>query len=136
MSGDPTALYQAAVLELARNPDNEGPLEGETHYAKKTNPLCGDRVTVHLQIEDGRVQRVTFEARGCAIAKASASLMTQVVRGLEPEAAQALGAALRAALEGAQVELGALEPLRAVSSFPARTKCATLPWDTLDAALE
>lgn len=136
MSDDPRALYQAVVLEHSRHPRNEGRLEDATHQAKKTNPLCGDRVTVYARVVDGRIEAVRFEARGCAIAKASASLLTEAARGTSPDEARALGAALAAAVKGEEIALGALEPLRAVSSFPSRRRCATLAWETLAAALD
>jgi len=135
MSDDPQDLYPAAVLEHSKHPKNEGPLEGETHHARRTNPLCGDRVTVHLRVAEGVIEAATFEARGCAIAKASASMLTEAVRGQTPEAARAQGAALAEAVKGEPAELGPIEPLRAVARFPSRTKCATLAWETLAAAL-
>ena len=135
MSEDVKQLYQAAVLEHSKQPRNEGKLASATHRARATNPLCGDRVTLHLELRDDLVVAATFEARGCAICKASASMLTEAVAGLAVTEAQALGRALTAALDGDEAaELGAIAPLRGVRAFPSRRRCATLPWETFDKA--
>lgn len=136
MSDDVKALYQAAVLEHSKQPRNEGKLDGATHSARASNPLCGDRVTLHLRVTCEVVDAATFEVRGCAICKASASMLTEAVTGRGVADGQALGQALGAALAGdAEASLGAIEALRGVTAFPSRKRCATLPWETFEKAL-
>ena len=142
---DAKTLYQALVLDHGKSPRNEGPLEGETHTATARNPLCGDRVTVHALVDEGGIiRRATFEARGCMIARASASLLTESVVGQDAAAAMALvrmlDALVAGAGAGAEPPAGrdlpeALEPLRGVQQFPARRACVTLPWHALRDAL-
>ncbi|MDB4944152.1 MAG: system NifU family Fe-S cluster assembly protein [Labilithrix sp.] len=135
---DAKTLYQELVLDHGKSPRNEGPLEGATHDATAKNPLCGDRVTVHAKVTGRHVEVTSFEARGCMIAKASASLLTEAVRDLDVGAARALVAAVEAlvvAVPDEAGELGPLEALRGVSAFPARRACVTLAWRALDDAL-
>ncbi len=94
-----TDLYQEVVLDHGKRPRNYGPLEGETHRAEGMNPLCGDRITVHARVDGGAVREVKFEGQGCAISKASASVMTGVVKGKTAAEVDALIRALRAAKE-------------------------------------
>ena len=136
---DAKTLYQELVLDHGKAPRNEGPLEGETHTATVRNPLCGDRVTVHAILDEGGViRRATFEARGCMIARASASLLTETVVGHDAADATTLVGALDALVTGAELPRdlpSALEPLRGVQQFPARRACVTLPWHALRDAL-
>jgi nitrogen fixation protein NifU and related proteins len=131
------ALYQEVVLLHGNAPRNEGPLDGATHEATKKNPLCGDRVTVRLRVEGGVVRAVRFEARGCMIARASASMMTEAVTGRRVEEALALVATLDALVTGAAppLDAGVLEPLRGVRDFPARRGCVTLAFRALAEAV-
>ena len=129
-------LYQATILEHDRAPRNYGCLAHPTHRAEGYNPLCGDRVRVTLTVKDERLAELTFEADGCAISRASASLMTEHLRGqklseIEP-AIRAFEAMLRSgAAAPALSELGALQGIR---RFPSRMRCATLAWlSVLDA---
>lgn len=132
------ALYEAQIVEHSKRPRNQGPLEGATHQAKGINPLCGDRVTIHLRLVDGRIAAATFEARGCAIACASASMLTEAVQGLDADGARARAERLDALVEGAPAgdDDGSLSPLAGVRRFPSRKRCATLPWTTLLEALD
>jgi nitrogen fixation NifU-like protein len=141
---DLRALYEEVILDHNRNPRNypKRP-DGTNHSAEGHNPLCGDHVSVHLRVENGVIQDVGFEGDGCAISTASASLMTEALKG-KPEAdAKALFKRIHDALmtEGANSDrvtesLGKLAVLLGVKQYPMRVKCATLPWHTLQAALK
>ena len=134
-------LYQDLILDHGRNPRNYGlPQEGN-HMARGNNPLCGDRIVVRLLCREGRIESIGFEGSGCAISQAAASTMTEAVRGKTLEEADALFERFhRLTTEGgvgeAELEdLGKLAAFSGVVEFPARVKCATLPWHTLRAAL-
>jgi nitrogen fixation NifU-like protein len=134
-------LYQQLILDHYRRPRNRRRLEAADRQAEGHNPLCGDHVTVFLKIEDGVVREVTFEGGGCAISTASASIMTEALRGKTLEEAKALfrrfhGLITGEAQEGAEGGLGKLAVFSGVCQYPARVKCATLAWHTLDAALQ
>jgi nitrogen fixation protein NifU and related proteins len=132
-------LYQEAVLAHNRRPNNFRALDG-ARRAEGHNPLCGDRVTVYLRVDDGVITDAAFQGSGCAIATASASLMTDAVRGQTVAVAAGLLDRFRrmiAAPPGGPVdELGALTALAGVRLFPTRVKCATLPWHALQAAMQ
>ncbi|HYW32495.1 MAG TPA: SUF system NifU family Fe-S cluster assembly protein [Gemmatimonas sp.] len=136
---DLTDLYQSVILDHNRKPRNFGPLEGANRHADGKNPLCGDTVTVELQVEDDRISDVKFTGQGCAISKASASLMTAAVKGKSRSEAEALFGRFHAMVlgqaEGTKEELGQLVVFSGVSRFPVRVKCASLAWHTLKAAL-
>jgi nitrogen fixation NifU-like protein len=138
-------LYQDIILDHGRHPRNFRPIENPTHTAKGHNPLCGDRVTVYLSIAGDRIDDVSFEGRGCAISTAAASLMTEVLKGKTLAEAQALFARFHAAVTGGDAaalpealadDAERLEPLTGVKAYPARVKCATLPWHAFEAALK
>ncbi len=134
-------LYQQVILDHYRSPRNFGALEPASVCIEGHNPLCGDRIKVYLRAAGARIDRVSFEGVGCAISTASASLMTEAVRGLERSEAEALMAAFLALMTGDNdgsngVPLGKLEVLSGVRDFPVRIKCATLAWHALRAALE
>jgi nitrogen fixation NifU-like protein len=138
-------LYQQLILDHNRRPRNRRRMEDPTARAEGYNPLCGDRVTVYLHVEDGVVTDASFEGSGCAISTATASLMTQAIRGRTvAEARQMFERFHRmltsdpatASLEEASAGLGKLAALGGVRRFPARVKCATLAWHTLEAALQ
>jgi len=142
MASDLTQLYQEVILEHSRHPRNSGRPEGADREARGNNPLCGDRVTVYLAVQDGRIADVGFEARGCAISIASASMMSEMLKGKTVEEAKALFERFHALVTGAAAgdaaaegldELGALA---GVKDFPTRIKCATLPWHAMIAATE
>lgn len=132
-------LYQEVILDHGRRPRNFGPLAGANRHAEGFNPLCGDRLTLHLQVEDGVIRAARFEGSGCAISTASASLMTEALKGKTQAEAEALFGAFHSMLtapDGAEAaDLGKLEVLAGVREFPTRVKCATLAWHTLEAAL-
>ena len=131
-------LYQDLILDHGKRPRNFGPLPGCTHEAEGLNPFCGDQVHVRLILEGDRLQEVRFEGAGCAISTASASMMTQMVKGKTIEEAQALFSRFHdAALGRAEPEnLGELEALCGVKDYPNRIKCATLAWHALVKAIE
>lgn len=133
------SLYQEIVREHGKNPRNHRRIEGAAH-ARGDNPMCGDRVDVFLARDaSGAISDAAFLAKGCAICIASGSLMTEAVRGLDAAAARALSAGFRAwAKTGERPEAmpDSLAPLAAVHDYPSRVKCATLPWVTLEAALD
>lgn len=139
---DARALYQAVIVDHDRAPRNAGPLPTATHHATADNPLCGDEVTVHLALAaDRTITDVRFEARGCALARAAASLMTERVRHLDPVAARALAARfarfVRAdATPADAADLGDLAAFIGVRTFRSRQACATLPFRALLAALD
>jgi len=133
-------LYQEVLLDHNRRPRNFGRLAGANRSAEGFNPLCGDKLTLYLKLVDGVIEGVSFEGAGCAISTASASLMTEALKGKTEQEAQALFEGFHALLttgHGADsaVPLGKLEVLSGVHEFPVRVKCATLAWHTLHAAL-
>ncbi|MFP3566535.1 Fe-S cluster assembly sulfur transfer protein SufU [Paraburkholderia sp. SIMBA_030] len=135
-------LYQEVIFDHYRRPRNHGVLAGANRKAEGYNPLCGDKVTLYLRIEDGIVKDVSFEGSGCAIATASASLMTEALKGKTEAEAQALFGRFREMVTASGLvpvgapDLGKLAALSGVREFPARVKCATLAWHTLHAALQ
>jgi nitrogen fixation NifU-like protein len=135
-------LYQQVIIDHSRNPRNYKELEHPSHSAEGYNPLCGDLITVYLVVEDDVVTDVSFKGSGCAISKASASLMTAAVKGRTVSEAEELFARFREMVTSehdAEVDeeaLGKLTVLSGVREFPVRVKCATLAWHTLHSALE
>ena len=138
---DLTELYQEMILDHNRSPRNFRQMEDATSTAKGHNPLCGDNVTIYVKLEGDRIIDVSFEGSGCAISKASASMMTAELKGKTREEAERLFERVHDMLTreaGSFVdidELGKLAVLSGVSEFPARVKCASLPWHTVHAAL-
>jgi nitrogen fixation NifU-like protein len=141
MMSDLRDLYQEVILDHNKKPRNYGKLDDANRELEGYNPLCGDRLTIYLRVEDGVVQAVRFEGSGCAISTASTSMMTEAVKG-KPEAdVRALFDRFHAlvtgkAASGSEDDLGKLRVFAGVSEFPIRVKCATLAWHTLIAALE
>ncbi|MGC2110934.1 MAG: SUF system NifU family Fe-S cluster assembly protein [Candidatus Korobacteraceae bacterium] len=133
-------LYQDVILEHSKAPRNYRELPAANHKAEGFNPLCGDHFTVYLDLEGDSIRDVTFQGSGCAISKASASMMTQAVKGKSREDATKLFEHFHRLVtghaNGNQTELGKLAVFSGVSEFPVRVKCATLAWHTLQAALE
>lgn len=133
-------LYQSVILDHYKKPRNQGRPEGADREAEGVNPLCGDHVHVYARLADGRIAAVGFEGSGCAISTASASLMTEAVRGREVAEVQALFERFHELVTGRgdvdPESLGKLAVLAGVREFPARIKCATLAWHALRAALE
>lgn len=134
-----TDLYQEVILDHSRHPRNFGRAEDANREAKGYNPLCGDRIAIYLRVEDGVIADVTFEAKGCAISLASASMMTEMIKGRSEEEASALFGQFHALVtgngEGEGGDLDDLEALGGVREFPSRIKCATLAWHAMKAAL-
>jgi len=139
---DLSDLYQEVILDHNRRPRNFGPLATANHVAKGHNPLCGDRLTLYVQLDGDRLTNVAFEGSGCAISKASASLMTDAVKGHTVEEAMTLFAQVHTMLtlpldQAVDDEaVGKLAVLSGVREFPIRIKCASLPWHTLKQALQ
>lgn len=136
-------LYQSVILEHDRNPRNFRVLEGPHHEAEGYNPLCGDRVKVMVTVADGRIADLSFQGSGCAISKASASLMTEALKGRTVEEAERLFEEFRGRLTGGEPEgrkggdlPSRLRALEGVRAFPMRVKCATLAWHALKEALD
>jgi nitrogen fixation NifU-like protein len=137
VSTDLQELYQQVILDHNRRPRNFRPIE-TGQKAEGYNPLCGDRVTVYLRVENGRIADASFEGSGCAISKASASLMTDAVKGKTIEEAEALFEGFHRMItsnpDEPVADLGKLSVFAGVRQFPVRVKCASLPWHTLRAA--
>ena len=131
-------LYQEVILDHNRRPRNFGPLPAANHRAEGNNPLCGDRVTVYLDVEGDRIRDVSFEGAGCAISTASASLMTEALKGRSVEEARHLFHGFHELVtKGDEGEdLGKLAVFTGVREYPMRVKCATLAWHTFLAALD
>ena len=133
------SIYQEVILDHNRRPRNFGPLPASNHQAEGNNPLCGDKVTVFLDLAAGRIRDLAFQGAGCAISTASASLMTEALKGQTVEEARRLFHVFQdlvttGAGEGSP-ELGKLAVFTGVREYPMRVKCATLAWHTLLAAL-
>jgi nitrogen fixation NifU-like protein len=135
-------LYQEVILDHGKRPRNFGPLEGATHHAEGLNPLCGDHLEVQARVEDGKVREAHFTGTGCAISRASASVMTGLVKGKSPEEIDRMFETFHALVTegpGAAQDpeaLGKLAVFGGVHEFPTRVKCASLAWHTLRAALK
>ena len=138
---DLSELYQEILLEHNSKPRNFRKLEQATQSAEGYNPLCGDRITLYLSLEDGVIADVAFQGSGCAISRASASMLTQSIKGQTVAKAQEIFQAFHQMLTepGAELDydiLGDLETLSGVVAFPTRIKCAVLAWHTMQAALD
>ncbi|MCB1120160.1 MAG: SUF system NifU family Fe-S cluster assembly protein [Verrucomicrobiae bacterium] len=134
---DLTQLYQEIILDHNKHPRNYGPLEEYSGKASVNNPLCGDEVDVFWKLEDGMFTRIAFTSRGCAISRASASMMTSALQGRSRDYAERLFERLKNALteeeneEPAEEEFGELMSLMGVRQYPSRIRCATLAWHAL-----
>ena len=130
-------LYQEMILDHGRRPRNFR-VQEDADSAIGHNPLCGDRITVYVSTAGDRIEDVSFQGSGCAISTASASIMTEALRGKTVDEAQALFRRFHAlvAAEGDAAEIGKLAVFKGVRAFPMRVKCATLAWHTLRAALD
>ena len=139
-------LYQDIILEHGKSPRNLGKCEGFSHEAKGYNPLCGDKVHVYLKLDSGKkVENLTFEGEGCAISLASASIMTELVKGKSfEEAKEIMDAFINMIKNTSEIESNHLDEdqktklmsLSGVKQFPMRVKCATLSWHTLNSAIK
>lgn len=134
-------LYQDVILEHSKTPRNFRELPAANHKAEGFNPLCGDRFTIYVTTEGDSIRDITFQGSGCAISKASASMMTQSLKGKNKAEAAKIFERFHKLVTGQEssdgkAELGKLTVFSGVSEFPVRVKCATLAWHTLQAALE
>jgi nitrogen fixation NifU-like protein len=136
-------LYQEVILDHSRHPRHHGVLEGASHKAEGYNPLCGDRVTVYLKLgEDDRVADIRFQGKGCAISQASASMMTEMLKGRSQADAETLMTGFLHLVKGeeapglSQDDRETLDVMSGISEFPMRVKCATLAWHTFRNAVE
>ena len=134
-------LYQEVILDHNKRPRNFRAIESPSHHAEGYNPLCGDHVHVYLRLENGVIRDIRFEGHGCAISKASASMMTEALKGKTEEEARALFDRFHHLVTDDTIDLdeedlGKLAVFGGVREFPARVKCASLAWHTLHAALE
>jgi nitrogen fixation NifU-like protein len=136
-------LYQEVILDHSRHPRHHGVLEGASHKAEGYNPLCGDRVTVYLKLGvDNRVSDIKFEGKGCAISQASASMMTDMLKGRTAAEADRLMTGFLHLVKGEDAsdlpedDRERLEVMGGISAFPMRVKCATLAWHTYKNAVE
>jgi len=135
-------LYQQVIVDHSRKPRNFHALENANRKAEGYNPLCGDKLTVYLLVENGIIEDLAFEGSGCAISVASASLMTQLLKGRSEADAERIFNAFHDMVTGSDQpasddrELGKLKVLAGVRHYPSRVKCATLCWHTLNAAIK
>lgn len=134
-------LYQEVIFDHNRNPRNFRLMENPDREVEGFNPLCGDKLTLFLKIKDGIIEDASFQGSGCAISTASVSLMTEIIKGKTVEEAQGLFELFHKMTTGENGEvdleaIGKLAVLAGVREYPARVKCATLAWHTLDAALK
>jgi nitrogen fixation NifU-like protein len=144
MKADLRELYQETILDHSKKPRNFREMPEATGRAQGFNPLCGDKATVYVRLEDGVVKDVSFKGAGCSISTASASIMTESLRGKSREEVEQLFERFHALItsdpsragENAAPELGKLAAFSGVCEFPVRVKCASLPWHTLKAALQ
>lgn len=132
-------MYKEVILDHYKRPRNKRELPGATSSCHKTNPLCGDEITVEVREEDGVLAEVVFSGQGCSISQSSASMMTEALTGKDRASAASIARAVRAMLaaeaEPSEDELGDLVALSGVRRYPVRIKCAALAWDVLDEAL-
>jgi nitrogen fixation NifU-like protein len=139
MTLDLRELYQEMLIDHGRHPRNFSAMQDATHHAHGHNPLCGDALELFLKIKDQAIDQLSFQGQGCAISTASASMMTELLKGKSVSEAQRLFELFHDLLttdHGTPAELGKLAILANVRAYPTRVKCATLAWHTLKAALQ
>jgi nitrogen fixation protein NifU and related proteins len=137
MSSNLDQLYRQVIMDHYKNPRNKGILEDGALNINMNNPTCGDRIQLTLKVEDGKIESAKFDGEGCSISLASASMMTQAVKGLPVEDALKLAKIFYDMMLGNDYDdgfydLGDIEALQGVSKFPARIKCATLAWKAME----
>ena len=137
MSSNLDQLYRQVIMDHYKNPRNRGVLEDGALTINMNNPTCGDRIQLTLKVEDGKIESAKFDGEGCSISLASASMMTQAVKGLSVEEAVKLANIFYDMMLGNDydddtIDLGDIEALQGVSKFPARIKCATLAWKAME----
>ncbi len=132
-------LYKEVILDHYKHPRNKRAFEGAELTGSRNNPLCGDEITIHAHLDDGRIAELAFEGQGCSISQASASMLTEALTGKSVEDAGAIASDFRGMMEGAgepdEDRLGDLVALQGVAKYPVRIKCAVLAWDVLQDAL-
>jgi nitrogen fixation NifU-like protein len=139
MNPDLRALYQETILDHGKNPRCFKQMEPHTHAKQGFNPVCGDQLTLFLDVRDGQIHDISFQGKGCAISMASASMMSQALKGFSIEQAEQLFEQFHSAMTDVQVtELAhpKLKVLLGVKGYPNRVKCATLAWQTLESLLK
>ncbi len=139
MPDDLNELYQEVILDHSKNPKNFAPLDDANRMAQGRNPVCGDQVTIFMNVEEGVIKDITFQGSGCAISKAAASMMTSSLKGKSIAEAKTLFDKVQEIVttgEGNLDEVGKLAAFAGVHKFPARVKCAMLPWRAAIAAME
>jgi nitrogen fixation NifU-like protein len=134
------ALFQQLILDHYRKPRNRGTLPNDPLEVRMNNPLCGDEITVQIHVDDDRITGIRFSGHGCSISQASASMMTELVAGQDRSASTRLAELFRQMLRGdeaaaSDAALGDARALAGVARFPARVKCALLPWTALEELL-
>ncbi|WP_142828936.1 Fe-S cluster assembly sulfur transfer protein SufU [Planococcus soli] len=133
-------LYRRVIMDHYKTPRNKGTIEDNSVNIEMNNPTCGDRIHLTLQVEDGIVKDAKFDGEGCSISMASASMMTQAVKGQEIDTALKLSGIFSDMMLGKEyddsIDLGDIEALQGVSQFPARIKCATLAWKAMEKGVQ
>jgi len=134
-------LYRQVIMDHYKNPRNRGELEDDAVTVNMNNPTCGDRIQLHLKLDDGKVSDAKFLGEGCSISLSSASMMTEAIKGLSIEEALKLSRIFSEMMRGkdydaSDLDLGDIEALQGVSRFPARIKCATLAWKAMEKGLQ
>ncbi|MYL33724.1 SUF system NifU family Fe-S cluster assembly protein [Pontibacillus yanchengensis] len=134
-------LYRQVIMDHYKNPRNKGSLEGEHLAVDMNNPTCGDRIQLQLKVEEGIVEDAKFDGEGCSISLSSASMMTQAIKGKKVEDAVEMSKVFSDIMQGKELdkdmeELGDIQALQGVAKFPARIKCATLPWKAMEQGVE
>ncbi|MEB1808629.1 MAG: SUF system NifU family Fe-S cluster assembly protein [Bacillaceae bacterium] len=134
-------LYRQVIMDHYKNPRNRGEFEGDSVTVNMNNPTCGDRIQLQMQVEDGKISAAKFVGEGCSISLASASMMTQAVKGLTVEEALKMSQIFSDMMQGkdyddSTFDLGDIEALQGVSKFPARIKCATLAWKAMEKGIQ
>ncbi|MBM0066218.1 Fe-S cluster assembly sulfur transfer protein SufU [Alkalicoccobacillus gibsonii] len=133
-------LYRQVIMDHYKNPRNQGVFSDDTLTVNLNNPTCGDRVQIQMKVEDGQVEAAKFEGEGCSISMASASMMTQAIKGMKVEDALKMSEIFSNMMLGKDYDedlfdLGDIEALQGVTKFPARIKCATLAWKAMEQGL-
>ena len=136
-----SALYQELILDHYRRPRNKGTLASATGTASLRNPLCGDEVDVHVEVRDGKVADVRFGGRGCSISQASASMMTELVKGKTPDEVEKISERFADMIRGDEgaakdASLGQARALAGVARFPTRVRCALIAWEAMARAVK
>ncbi|WP_332695828.1 Fe-S cluster assembly sulfur transfer protein SufU [Halalkalibacter lacteus] len=137
MSSKLDTLYRQVIMDHYKNPRNRGEFDGDTVTVNMNNPTCGDRIQIQMKVEDDKVTDAKFVGEGCSISLASASMMTQAIKGLKLDEAVAMSNIFSDIMLGKEYDderfdLGDIEALQGVAKFPARIKCATLAWKAME----